>query len=304
MQYNEWLKTWLTYYVKPTVKIRTYQKYEQICRVHIMPTLGDYELDRLSAIVLQTFIVGFTGRLSANTVNNTITVLQKSLKMAVLTGVCEKQFSDKIQRPKIKESKVECFTLSEQKRIEQYALNAKKSKFFGIVLCLYTGLRIGELLALEWSDIDMQKGLLSVNKSVHYGKNNDGIYMRIVDTPKTQQSNRLIPIPRPMLPYIRAIKKDSCCEYIISDRNKPVPVRSYQRSFEIILQKLNISHKGFHALRHTFATRALESGMDVKTLSELLGHKNATVTLNRYVHSLIEHKTDMMNKLGKFCGLQ
>ncbi|MCI8369923.1 MAG: tyrosine-type recombinase/integrase [Clostridia bacterium] len=79
----------------------------------------------------------------------------------------------------------------------------------------------------------------------------------------------------------------------------PVSVRSYQRSFELLLKKLNIPHKGFHALRHTFATRALECGMDVKTLSELLGHKNTGITLNRYAHSLIEHKTEVMNRLGK-----
>jgi integrase len=76
-------------------------------------------------------------------------------------------------------------------------------------------------------------------------------------------------------------------------------MRSYQRTFESLLIKLNIPHKGFHALRHTFATRALECGMDVKTLSEILGHKNPTITLNRYVHSLLEHKTEMMNRLGK-----
>ena len=76
-------------------------------------------------------------------------------------------------------------------------------------------------------------------------------------------------------------------------------VRSYQRTFELLLKKLNISHKGFHSLRHTFATRAIECDIDVKTLAELLGHKNATITLNRYAHSLLEHKVDMMNRLGK-----
>lgn len=76
-------------------------------------------------------------------------------------------------------------------------------------------------------------------------------------------------------------------------------VHSYQRTFELLLKKLGIAHKGFHSMRHTFTTRALECGMDVKTLSKLLGHKNATVTLNRYAHSLLEHKTDMMNRLGK-----
>ena len=107
------------------------------------------------------------------------------------------------------------------------------------------------------------------------------------------------PFPKQILPLLKSLKKRSNCEYIIADGDKPVFVRSYQRTFELLLKKLGIAHKGFHSLRHTFATRALECGMDVKTLSELLGHKNATVTLNRYAHSLLEHKTDMMNRLGK-----
>ena len=86
---------------------------------------------------------------------------------------------------------------------------------------------------------------------------------------------------------------------IVDNESKIISVRSYQRSFELLLKKLKIEHKGFHALRHTFATRALECGMDIKSLSEILGHKNTNTTLNRYVHSLLEHKQDMMNKLGK-----
>lgn len=86
---------------------------------------------------------------------------------------------------------------------------------------------------------------------------------------------------------------------MVADGEEPVSVRSYQRSFELLQKKLKIPRRGFHSLRHTFATRALECGMDVKTLSEILGHKNPTITLNRYVHSLMEHKRDMMNRLGK-----
>ena len=102
-----------------------------------------------------------------------------------------------------------------------------------------------------------------------------------------------------MLAMLKSIKKRSKSEYVVANGPNPVCVRSYQRSFTLLLRKLKIPHKGFHALRHTFATRALECGMDVKTLSEILGHKNATVTLNRYVHSLMEHKQEMMNKVGK-----
>ena len=98
---------------------------------------------------------------------------------------------------------------------------------------------------------------------------------------------------------MKALKKRSVSPFVVSASGNPVSVRSYQRSFELLLKKLKIPHRGFHSLRHTFATRALECGMDVKTLSEILGHKNPTVTLNRYAHSLMEHKADMMNRLGK-----
>ena len=167
-----------------------------------------------------------------------------------------------------------------------------------MVLCLYTGLRIGELLALTWSDIDFGKGLLFVSKTCHDG--NDGQnHIRIIDSPKTVHSRRVIPLPKQILPHLKSLKKRSLCDYVIADGDKPVFVRSYQRTFELLLKKLDISHKGFHSLRHTFATRALECRMDVKTLSEILGHKNATITLNRYAHSMLEHKQDMMNRLGK-----
>ena len=95
------------------------------------------------------------------------------------------------------------------------------------------------------------------------------------------------------------MKRKAKNQYVISNGEKPLMVRSYQRSFERLLKRLQIPHKGFHSLRHTFATRALEIGVDVKTLSEILGHKNANVTLQRYAHSMPEHKKEVMNKIGK-----
>ena len=149
-----------------------------------------------------------------------------------------------------------------------------------------------------WKDIDFGKGLLFMSKTCHDGTDGRN-HIRIIDSPNTVHSRRVIPLPKQILPLLKSLKKRSVCEYIIADGDKPVFVRSYQRTFELLLKKLGIPHKGFHSLRHTFATRALECGMDVKTLSELLGHKNATITLNRYAHSLLEHKVDMMNRLGK-----
>ena len=302
MKYAEWLDIWLENYIKPSVKVRTYERYALIIDKHISTDVGKCEISELSALVLQNFITKLlesgnckTGNgLSANSVNAIISVLQSSLQTAHLIGVANEYTANKIKRPKLIERPVECFSLKEQKQIEQAVLNSKKDKLFGILLCLYSGLRIGELIALRWSDIDFTKGLLTVSKSCHDGK--AGL---IIDEPKTATSRRVMPLPKQLLPILKSIKKKSDSLFVVSANGKPVSVRSYQRSFELLLKKLKIPHKGFHSLRHTFATRALECGMDVKTLSEILGHKNPTVTLNRYAHSLMEHKADMMNRLGK-----
>lgn len=306
MEYKDWLDMWLKNYIKASTKERTYDRYEQLVRTHIVSKIGNTDVNDLTPIVLQSFVTELlntgnlkTGKeLSANFVNMVISVMQNSLKTAHLVGIANEYTANKIKRPKTKEKQVECFSCQEQKKIENYVLNGCKDKLFGIVLCLYTGLRIGELLALTWDDIDFGKGLLFVSKTCHDG--NDGKnHIRIIDSPKTVHSRRVIPLPKQILSLLKGIKRRSKCEYIVADDDKPVFVRSYQRSFEFLLKKLNIPHKGFHSLRHTFATRAIECGMDVKTLSELLGHKNATITLNRYAHSLLEHKVDMMNRLGK-----
>lgn len=302
MKYIDWLIQWLENYIRPSVKVRTYERYKLIVEQHIKDKTGSIELNNLSPLVLQSFITELlqsgnkkTGKgLSANSVNAIISVIQSSLKTAHLLGLTREYTADKLKRPKLKEKPVECFTLAEQKRIEQAILNGKKDKLYGIILCLYSGLRIGELIALQWNDIDLTKGILTISKSCHDGK--DGL---IIDEPKTATSRRIIPLPKQLLPILRSVKKRSDSSSVVSANGSTVSVRSYQRSFELLLKKLKIPHKGFHSLRHTFATRALECGMDVKTLSEILGHKNPTVTLNRYAHSLMEHKTDMMNKLGK-----
>ncbi len=268
--------------------------------------MGEYELNELTPLILQRYITELiesgnmkTGKgLAANSVNGIITVIQNSLKLAYALGTIKEYAADKIRRPKTKEKEVTCFTLSEQKKIERAALAGKKTKWLGIVVCLYTGLRIGELLALEWKDVDFQKGVLTVSKSRHEGKDENGRYAQIVESPKTVSSRRCIPLPKQILCELRMLKRKSRSVYVISNGESSIPVRSYQRSFERLLKKLDIPHKGFHALRHTFATRALECGMDVKMLSELLGHKDPAVTLRRYVHSLMEQKKEMMNKVG------
>lgn len=300
MKYKDWLKEWLRLYIKPYVKERTYEKYIKQVDLHIIPLLGYYDMEELSAVVLQDWSVKLQeSGLSPNTVNSVISRLKDSLKKAVISGVIAKEFSGNIIRPKSREKQVDCFNKVEQKKIEQYILTKQKPKPFGFLLCLYTGLRIGELLALTWKDIDLINGKISVSKSCHDSWTN-GKYIKVIDTPKTESSERIIPLPKQLLPILRELKKKSDSDYIVDGKSEyGVQVRSYQKTFERLLNKLNISHKGFHSLRHTFATRALECGMDIKTLSEILGHKNANITLKRYAHSLYEHKAEMMNKIGR-----
>lgn len=306
MKYKVWFEEWLTHYIRPSSKQRTFEQYSRADQIHILPYLGDIELTDLTPFVLQKFITSLTENgnkrtgkgLSPNFVKTILSIVQNSLKTAHLVGYLPEYSANKIKRPKPKEKQVECFSAWEQKKIEDAALSAKKDKYRGIILCLYTGLRIGELLALTWNDIDFDKNILSVTKTCHDG-NENGKHIRIIDTPKTENSRRQIPLSKTLIKMLKDIKKKSKCEFVIADGEKPVFIRSYQRMFELFLKKLSLQHKGFHSLRHTFATRALECGMDVKSLSEILGHKNAMITLNRYAHSLWEHKAEMMNKLSK-----
>lgn len=307
MKYKQWVFEWLENYVKPTSKGKTYKRYLEIVNQHILIPLGEYEMEDLTPIILQRFIstllthgnIKTNAGLSVNSVNGIINVIQTSLKVAYHSGMLLEYSADRIKRPKAKEKEITCFTKEEQAKIENYIIATKKYKLFGIILCLYTGLRIGELLALEWQDIDLIEGTVSITKNCYEGKDDRGNIIRIIDTPKTQSSIRTIPFPKQLIPFMKKLKKVNQCPYVVASQSKPIQIRSYQRSLELLLKKLRLDHKGFHSLRHTFATRAIECGIDVKTLSEILGHKNPSVTLNRYVHSLMNHKKEMMNKVGK-----
>lgn len=308
MLYKDWLKDWLECYVKHSAKQKTYTRYYEIVYRHIIPSIGNYELTDLTPNILQEYITNElrcgnlkTGEgLSVNSVNCIITVIQSSLKTAVYIGKTSIYVGDKIKRPKAQEKQVICFTQLEQRKIEDAIMNGENIRLYGVILCLYTGLRIGELLALEWSDISFQKGSISVTKTCYELKDDSGHYVRIVGTPKTKSAERIIPLPKQIIPILKTLRSQSKSQYVIESKtHEAVSVRTYQRSFEHLLKNLSIPHKGFHSLRHTFATRAIECGVDVKTLSEILGHKDPTITLKRYVHSLFEHKKKMMNMIGK-----
>ncbi len=308
MKYDEWLDEWLELYVKPVKKRSTYLRYESALRLHVRPCLGQHELTRLDGRVLQKSVIRMLecghlysgGGLAEGTILQIVRIVRESLAQAERVGLLCRGCGDEICRPRCADAipKVKCFTVREQKTIERLVLQQDDRRLYGVILTLYLGLRIGELLALTWADVDFRRGLLTVNKTCHDSWG--GGYRKLIETPKTQSSYRTIPIPRQILPYLRALRKDCDSLYVIHNAaGKEISVRSYQRSFERLLERARIRHLGFHALRHTFATRAIENNVDVKTLSEVMGHRSPAVTLAIYAHSLAPHKRVMMNRLGK-----
>ena len=306
MKYKEWLNEWLKNYIKPTTKEKTYTRYAEIINKHIIPQIGLIEINDITPLILQQTITTFltkgnlkTGKgLASNSVNSIINVIKLSLKTAYSSGITQNYIGDSIRRPKTEEKEINCFSVFEQNKIQTVVV--KSYKLFGILLCLYTGIRIGELLALKWSDIDFINEEISITKTSHDSKDANGKFCIFTNKPKTPSSKRIIPIPKKLMSLLKEYYNKRISEYVVCTKNgKNVSTRSYQETFKRLLINLKLPIKNFHSLRHTFATRALECGMDVKTLSEILGHKSPTITLNRYVHSLIEHKKEMMNRLGK-----
>ena len=216
MHYQEWLEEWLENYVKPTSKQRTYLRYVELVQLHITPYLGKYEVDALTIDVLQRFVTHLLScgnlknhkGLSSNTVCSIINILQNSLKVATYVGHSQNYVADKIKRPSKEEKEITCFTLEEQKAIENAVKDSPKKKLYGILLCFYTGLRIGELLALTWADIDLSKGIIRITKSCHDGKDIDGNYVKVIESPKTRSSKREIPLPKQLIPQQRLRLRD------------------------------------------------------------------------------------------------
>ena len=311
MKLKEWLDIWLNKYTKFAVKLRTYERYRYIIEKHINPKLGEFNLDDLSAVTLQDYVLSeleggnliSSKGLANNSVIGIVNVLKSALKLAKSLEMSVLDNSNKIKLPMATEKPVTAFEKWEQEKLEKYCLSSNKTNYLGIVICLYTGIRLGELLALTWNDIDFKSGIMTISKTAYRIKQN-GNPQVVIDKPKTKNSSRLIPLPKQLLEILKRAKRISKSDFVLSTRTGGiVGTRAYQKTYERILKKLDIPYKNFHSLRHTFATRAIEMGMDVKTLSEILGHKNPVITLQRYTHSMLSHKVLMMNKMGKMLNL-
>lgn len=183
----------------------------------------------------------------------------------------------------------------ERKRLESYLLHNQNNTNISVLLCLFTGLRIGELCGLKWSDIDFQNGTVSVCRTVQR-INKHGKSEVAIGSPKSKSSVRIVPIPDFLLAILKAKRKGDDF-YIITGTSKPTEPRTMQNRFKSILKTCGIRNVNFHLLRHTYATICIENGFDPKTLSELLGHADASITLNRYVHSSMQMKKNYVSRL-------
>lgn len=281
---SEWFLIWIE--TETGIKDSTRQLYKRHIRNHIIPNLGKVPLKKLNRDMIQKFVDNLN--LSASTVRLVFNILESGLKHAEEKGFISNIWS-KVRLPKKKPSEVEILTPYEQQKLES-ALSEKND--IGILICLYTGLRIGELCALRWQDIDFENAIMHIR----------GTQSRIngklkITLPKSAASIRAIPIPDCLLQTLNKHKSNS--EFVISNNGKMVDVRSYRRRFKRLLNISGLPDIKYHALRHTFSSRALEVGMDYKTLSEILGHASVSITMDLYVHSLDEHKKNQMNKLNK-----
>lgn len=307
MTTQELLIEWLECYEKERVKARTYWRYHGIIELHILPELGDTEISSLTRRRIQKFLThkkkeGNTRsgeQLSSTSTNLMLTVFNLAFEYACDMELIEENPCVKLKRVPEDGRKIASFIKEEQRRVESLIKTEADRRLFGILLCLYSGLRIGELLALEWNDVDLENGIITIDKTVYREKDNCGKWKLCVDKPKTKSSERSIPLPSHIVKQLVEYQKYGASKYVVENKKgERMSIRSYQYIFEKLTERAGVRKLNFLALRHTFATRAIECGMDIKMLSEIMGHKNASITLNRYAHSMMDTKIEMMNRLS------
>lgn len=306
MKINELLYEWLEKYAKDRIKPRTYRRYQGLINLHIIPALGEIEMGALSSRKIQEFLsqkkkdgnIRTGENLSATSINLMLTILNMAFEYAMDMEISDDNPCIRLKRSPEDSRKIEAYTKEEQRKLESIIKQEDDRRLFGVTLCLYSGLRIGELLGLEWGDVDLHRGIITVDKTVYREKDDNDEWQLYVDKPKTVSSERVIPLPQFIAEELQRHKNTAKSEFVVENKKaERMSIRSYQYMFERLTEKAGVRKLNFHALRHTFATRAIECGMDIKTLSEIMGHKNASITLNRYAHSMMDTKIEMMNKL-------
>ena len=298
-------EAWLTE-VSATLKESTINKYEDILRCYILPEFGDNELTDIT----NEQIMAFSNRLLTSGGNKrcglskaTVTAvmsIMSSLRIQALRRDCAVSYSTECVTVRKDTKEIRVFSLDEEDKLLAWLHAHFDLTALGVSFCLFTGLRVGEICALTWDDFDFDEGTFTVSRTMQRirikGDSNRKTAVKIF-RPKSDCSVRTIPIPE----NLRDVLKKQYVEgaFILTGHKKKfVEPRTLQNRFHSILKKAGIAHANFHTTRHTFATRCVEAGFDIKCLSEILGHADVSITLNRYVHPTMALKTQNMGKLA------
>lgn len=314
MTLGEWLDMCLEVYMKHSLKQSTYVSYEAYIRIHLKPSLGNVKLQELTPRLLQQFYnyKAETEGLAPKTIVNLNLFLHKALSFAVNEGYIQSNPASAINLPQGEKPQIEILTRDEQVQLVRASYQHRYGVFIRLVL--FTGIRMGELLGLRWEDLDVQAGLLHIRRTLNRLKKKkrptEPGEMKteiVIQTPKSQNSIRSIPVlPAVMQDLMnwksvqqndRQLAGES---YVDSGMIVTNPLggymepRTFKDQYNQILNIAGLRHFTFHALRHTFASRAMEQGMDAKTLSVILGHASVAFTMDTYTHVLTSHKVDSM----------
>ena len=306
--YSDWIYEWLIE-KKEYIKESTYANYSNNIFNHIIPKLGNIYIQDLNHKIIQNFLLDLfkngrkdgLGGLSEKTIKDITIIIKGSLRKAINEEKI-RHFELTFNYPKDnKDSKIYILSKHEQNKLTNYVLENLTNRNIGLLISLYSGLRIGELCALQWNDIDFKKNILSVNKTIQrvYIKDKDNNVSKvIITTPKTKNANREIPINKEFLELLKQLRTKGD-DYIITGTNKYLEPRTYRKYFNKVLKQVKIKQFNFHSLRHTFATNCISLGVDYKTVSELLGHANVNITLNLYVHPRLSQKKKCIDMICK-----
>ena len=287
----------------------TINKYHNLIDTHIMPQFGTVKLSEINSFVINSFLkqklengrIDGKGGLSPSYVRSIMVIINSSLNYAVAEKFCD-PLNSKILKPAEAKREITVMSLETQRKLESVLTIQENPTELGIFISLYTGLRIGEICALAWDDIDYHRRVIKVNHTIARVKNAEDSQSStlVVDTPKTKASIREIPISDYLADALTKSQSNSTSRYVVSQTCGFVSPRTYDYRYHRIIASAGIPNTNYHVLRHTFATRCIEAGVDIKSLSEILGHANVAITLNTYVHSSIDMKRTQLEKLYAF----
>lgn len=292
--FSEWfLRT------KHKVKESTAAGYRMKADKHVLPSFSTRSIDDITESDVYSFIEKKQKSGLSNRYISDIIIMMKSIfKYAVKTYHIFNPMED-ISLPKSIKSEITLLDDKQQEKLQQYIADNQSHTTLGIALSMSTGIRIGELCALQWEDVNLEKRILTIRKTIQRIMTPDGETKTklIITEPKSESSKRMIPIPECIIPMLESFK-GKAKEYLISGMNTPVEPRTMQNRFVSILKNVKLPSIHFHALRHMFASKCVKLGFDIKTLSEILGHSSVEITLNRYVHSSFNQKIEYMRRLN------